>query len=66
MYFYREYSGQEVDIVLENYQKEYTCLEVKTNPRQRSKDVFPLPHKFEIINITNYFQAINNAFNDSE
>ncbi len=62
MYFYREYSGQEVDIVLEDYQKKYSCLEVKTNPKRRSKDVFPFPHSFEIINTANYFEAINSKF----
>jgi len=58
MFFYREYSGQEVDIVLEDYKKNYTCLEVKTNPKSRSKDIFPLPHSFDIINTANYFEAI--------
>ena len=46
MYFYREYSGKEVDIVLEDYQKNYTALEVKSNPKAKGKDVFPLPHNF--------------------
>lgn len=59
MYFYREYSGQEVDIVLEDYQKNYTCLEVKTNPKARSKDIFPIKHSFETINKTNYFDSLN-------
>ena len=62
MYFYREYSGQEVDIVLEDYQKKYTSLEVKTNPKQRSKDVFPLLHQFGVINADNYFEIIENIF----
>jgi len=65
MYFYREYSGQKVDIVLEDYQKNYTCLEVKTNPKQRSKDIFPLHHSFEIINTANYFEAIKGLFTSS-
>lgn len=64
MYFYREYSGQEVDIVLEDYQKNYTCLEAKTNPKQRSKDIFPLPHSFEVINPANYFGVIAGTFAD--
>ncbi|HVA11008.1 MAG TPA: ATP-binding protein [Candidatus Dormibacteraeota bacterium] len=62
MYFYREYSGQEVDIVLEDYKKNYTALEVKSNTRARSKDIFPLPHSFEVINNANYFKAIEDMF----
>jgi hypothetical protein len=62
MYFYREYSGQEVDIVLEDYQKNYTCLEVKTNPRQKAKDIFPIVHSFEVINTDNYFEIIDKVF----
>lgn len=65
MYFYREYSGQEVDVVLEDYQKNYTCLEVKTNPKARSKDIFPLEHSFEIINPANYFEGIKSIFRSS-
>jgi hypothetical protein len=65
MYFYREYSGQEVDIVLEDYQKNYTCLEVKTNPKSHSKDVFPLDHSFEIINTANYFEKIKGLLTSS-
>lgn len=43
-YFYREYSGREVDIVVEDYQKNYCCLEVKSG-RGGARSVFPLPHK---------------------
>jgi predicted AAA+ superfamily ATPase len=65
MYFYREYSGQEVDVVLEDYQKIYTCLEVKTSSKGRSKDIFPLEHSFEIVNTANYFKSIDNLFTGS-
>jgi predicted AAA+ superfamily ATPase len=65
MYFYREYSGQEVDIVLEDYHKNYTCLEIKANPKRQSKDIFPLKHSFEIINTTNYFEKIRDIFTNS-
>ena len=65
MFFYREYSGQEVDIVLEDYKKNYTCLEVKTNPKSRSKDIFPLVHSFEILNTANYFETIRSLFTNS-
>lgn len=62
MYFYREYSGQEVDIVLEDYQKNYKTIEVKSNSNSSSKDIFPLPHTFTIANPDNYFAVIENAF----
>ena len=60
MYFYREYSGKEADIVLEDYQKNYAALEVKSNPK--SKDIFPLPHTFTLVNSENYFEVIERAF----
>jgi len=62
MYFYREYSGQEVDIVLEDYQKNYSTIEVKSNSKRSSKDVFPLPHTFSIVNPENYFEVVGCAF----
>ena len=58
IYFYREYSGAEVDIVLEDYKKNYICIEVKVNENKKSKDIFPLDHKFIILNSKNYFQKI--------
>ena len=62
MYFYREYSGQEVDIVLEDYQKQHSAIEVKSNAKARSKDIFPLPHTFTVVNPDNYFEVIETAF----
>ena len=59
MCFYREYSGKEVDIVLEDYQKKYQCLEVKSSSKNQAKDIFPLPHSFRVVNPTNYFEAIH-------
>lgn len=65
MYFYREYSGKEVDIVLENYKKNYVALEVKSNVKAKSRDVFPLPHTFMVVNPENYFEMIKTAFNSN-
>jgi predicted AAA+ superfamily ATPase len=62
MYFYREYSGQEVDIVFEDYQKNYSTIEVKSNSKSSSKDIFPLSHSFTIVNPENYFEVIEGAF----
>lgn len=64
MYFYREYSGAEVDIVLENYKKSYHCIEVKVGEHRQSKDIFPLPHTFTIVNTKNYFEKLTAAFPD--
>lgn len=58
MYFYREYGGQEVDIVLEDYKKQYKALEIKVNERNVGKNIFPLPHSFTAINTQNYFKMI--------
>lgn len=60
MYFYREYGGQEVDIVLEDYHKKYTCLEVKY-AKSVTQSPFPLPHDFKMINTENYFGVIDSV-----
>lgn len=62
IYFYREYGGQEVDLVLEDYKKQYKCIEMKVNEKGGNKDIFPLPHSFTTINTQNYFEEITNLF----
>lgn len=57
LYFYREYGGKEVDIVLEDYQKRYICLEVKMN-KGRIQKIFPLTHRLETISASDYFEKI--------
>ncbi len=58
-YFYREYHGKEVDLVIEDYQKQYKVFEIKL---QKDIDdvnrVFPLEHKLSVINTSNYFQKL--------
>ncbi|MEK7497872.1 MAG: AAA family ATPase [Patescibacteria group bacterium] len=61
LYFYREYGGLEVDLVLENYKKQYKTLEIKTNEKTKSKDVFPIIHEFKVINSKNYFDAVKDV-----
>jgi len=56
-YFYREYGGKEVDLVLENYHKEYKCFEIKYQ-ESHPKNIFPLPHSFHIIHKDNYMKVI--------
>lgn len=58
MYFYREYGGKEVDIVIEDYKKNYITLEVKLDTGQ-VKDIFPLPNISETITSQNYFEKIS-------
>ena len=54
LYFYREYSGREVDVVLEDYHKKYTCLEIKSSENNKISSVFPLAHELKIITPKNY------------
>ena len=61
MYFYREYGGAEVDLVLEDYKKNYKTMEMKVQKRGAIKDIFPLPHKFMTIDQNDYFEKINEA-----
>lgn len=61
MYFYREYGGQEVDMVLEDYKKRYQALEIKINEKGGNKDIFPLPHSYTTVNTQNYFEKIEEA-----
>lgn len=56
-YFYREYGGKEVDLIIEDYKKNYTALEIKLD-KGRIKDIFPLPHTREVVNAQNYFEMI--------
>lgn len=56
-FFYREYSGKEVDIVLESYKKNYRCFEVKKK-KQRVARVFPISHSFTKINCENLFSVV--------
>jgi predicted AAA+ superfamily ATPase len=61
MYFYREYGGKEIDLVLEDYKKNYTCLEIKISEKKGNKEIFPLPNKFIYLDSQNYFETIKQA-----
>jgi predicted AAA+ superfamily ATPase len=58
LFFYREYSGREVDLVAADYFKKYRCAEIKMS-RVKALKVFPLAHRLEVINQDNYFAKIN-------
>lgn len=57
-YFYREYGGKEVDLVLEDYHKNYTCVEMKVRQKRGYKNLFPLPCKLVLIEAKDYFEKI--------
>ena len=58
LYFYREYGGKEVDLVVEDYKKIYRCYEIKYSPHRTSRRVFPIPHSFHPINALNYYTQV--------
>lgn len=64
LYFYREYGGKEVDLIIEDYKKKYVCIEMKVNEKGGNKDIFPLPHTFTTINTQNYFKEITDLFQE--
>ncbi len=55
LYFYREYGGKEIDLVIEDYFKKYNCVEIKMQKHGGNKDIFPLPHTYTKIDGDNYF-----------
>lgn len=58
LYFYREYGGKEVDLVVEDFKKKYRCFEIKLTGQKPPRRVFPLAHKLSLINRENYFEFI--------
>jgi len=63
LYFYREYGGKEIDLIIEDYKKNYTTVEIKSG-KGKPQDIFPLKNSSEIINSQNYFEKITSVFND--
>lgn len=62
-YFYREYGGKEVDVVMEDYKKNYTVLEIKID-KGSIRDIFPLPYTAEIATMQTYFKKIAKILED--
>ncbi len=56
-YFYREYGGKEVDIIIEDYHKQYCALEIKLTV-QKAESIFPLEHNLSVLNAKNYQEVI--------
>lgn len=66
LYFYREYGGKEVDLVIEDYYKKYQGAEIKVQGKRGNKNIFPLPHKFITIDSKNYFDKIAEVLPDGQ
>lgn len=58
MYFYREYGGREVDLILADYHKRYAGAEMKKTAGRAARSVFPLPHSFRAVNPDNYQEML--------
>ena len=56
-YFYREYGGKEVDLIIEDYKKRYITVEIKSN-KGSAHDIFPIENKSDVITIENYYEKI--------
>lgn len=62
-YFYREYGGKEVDLVLESYEKEYKVFDIKTSRDIKEVNkIFPQEHELGVINMENSFDIIKKLY----
>lgn len=57
LYFYREYGGKEVDLVVEDYKKNYITIEIKAK-KGKAREIFPLPNTAEVVTAQNYLEKI--------
>lgn len=60
-YFYREYGGKEIDLIIEDYKKNYVTVEIKSK-NGKMQDIFPLEHKKFVVKTENYFEEIKQLF----
>ena len=61
LFFYREYGGKEIDLIVADYFKRYKAVEIKVKNKKGNKDIFPLSHTFATINAENYFTSLSEA-----
>lgn len=61
LYFYREYGGKEIDLIIADYLKQYKAVEIKVQGQGGNKNIFPLPHSFTIIDKSTYFEKITKS-----
>ena len=57
-YFYREYGGKEVDLIIEDYKKNYVVVEIKSK-KGKAHEIFPLKNTSEVITTENYFEIVD-------
>jgi len=57
LYFYREYGGKEIDLVVEDYKKNYATVEIKSK-KGKSQEIFPIPSFSHVITPLNYLEKI--------
>lgn len=60
-YFYREYAGREIDIIVEDYKKNYTTVEVKTT-KGTAHHIFPIENRSAVITSQNYVEVMQGLF----
>lgn len=61
LYFYREYGGKEVDLIIEDYKKNYITVEIKSK-KGKAQNIFPLKNSSKVITSQNYFEKITSVF----
>jgi len=59
-YFYREYGGKEIDLIIEDYKKRYITIEIKSK-KGKAHDIFPIKNTSEVITSENYFETITSV-----
>lgn len=63
-YFYREYGGKEIDLIIEDYKKNYTTVEIKSDNGNAHK-IFPLNNTSGgTISSDNYLEKIRSLLKD--
>lgn len=60
-YFYREYGGKEIDLIIEDYKKNYTTVEIKLD-KGKLQNIFPLKSNSKVINMNNYSEILSTIF----
>lgn len=60
-YFYREYGGKEIDLIVEDYKKNYITIEIKSK-KGKIRNIFPIKHSTKIINSSNFIDEIQTIF----
>jgi hypothetical protein len=62
-YFYREYGGKEVDLIIEDYKKNYITVEIKSK-KGKAHDIFPIENTSTTITTQNYYEKITSLLEE--